>query len=207
MVRKGSRPVPRVASPKAPSDREYLIPGEHPDTPFIEDVRHWITIYTELVTFNRRSLDRIADAAKVPGRAAQVTGSDEAMLRQHLERLESRVDFWHHRLWDLAGIDFDARARTLAHNGKKVALTRREAQLLSFFLNQPSSFFTAEQLLLLAWHAPALSAEQVRSYIVRLRRTIKVLELPAEIVSEPRQGYALSIRNGASRRLSRRQPG
>jgi hypothetical protein len=180
-----------------PSEPGYLIPGEHPQTPYIEDVRHWITIYSELIIFNRRSLDRIeADTTTMAAATrSEVTRSDQAMLRQHIERLQSRVDFWHGRLWELGGVDFDARLRTLGHRGKKMALTKREAQLLSVFLARPGRFFTAEQLLLLAWHAPSLSTEQIRSYIVRLRRTIKELELPAEILSEPRQGYALSIRN------------
>jgi hypothetical protein len=47
------------------------------------------------------------------------------------------------------------------------------------------------QLVNLAWGAPELSAEQLRTYVVRLRRHLATTGLPARLVSEPRRGYGL----------------
>ncbi len=108
-----------------------------------------------------------------------------------VRRLESRLDFWERRLWDLAGLDLDIRRRVLTYAGRRLTLTRREAELLSFLARRPGQFFSAAQLVSLAWAAPELSAEQLRTYVVRLRRHLATSGVPARLVSEPRRGYGL----------------
>jgi hypothetical protein len=175
-----------------PTDELYLIQGEVADTLDLEDARQWVTIYRELVTFADRTLTRLRRGG---GNDRQVgsTGNeaDERWMETHLRRLQARLDFWERRLWELAGLDLDVRRRVLTYAGQRLMLTRREAALLAFLAGRPGQFFSAPQLVSLAWSAPELSAEQLRTYVVRLRRHLAAIKVPARLVSEPRRGYGL----------------
>jgi DNA-binding response OmpR family regulator len=72
-----------------------------------------------------------------------------------------------------------------------VALTRRESQLLTFLLEHPARFFDTRTLAARAWHDPHLASEQVRTYVVRLRRRLQEAGVGCDIRSERRRGYAL----------------
>ena len=159
----------------------YLLPGEVPETHDLEDARQWITIYRELVTFSERTLSRLRNGGD----------ADERVMETHLRRLQSRLDFWERRLWELAGLDLDVRRRVLRYGGRRLTLTRREAELLAFLARRPGEFYSASQLVSLAWAAPELSPEQLRTYVVRLRRHLATSGVPARLVSEPRRGYGL----------------
>jgi DNA-binding response OmpR family regulator len=108
-----------------------------------------------------------------------------------LRRLQSRLDFWVRRLWELAGLDLDVRRWVLSYAAQRLTLTRREAELLGFLARRPGQFYSATQLVSLAWAAPDLSPEQLRTYVVRLRRHLAATGVPARLVSEPRRGYGL----------------
>ena len=112
-------------------------------------------------------------------------------METHLRRLQSRLEFWEQRFWALAGLDLDVRRRTLSHGGQRLRLTRRETELLAFLAQRPGQFYAAGQLVNQAWHAPELSEEQLRTYVVRLRRHLSSAKVPARLVSEPRRGYGL----------------
>jgi hypothetical protein len=172
----------RVNLSSSPAADLYLLPGEVPETRDLEDARQWVSIYRELVTFSERTLTRLRNGAG---------DADERVMQAHLRRLQSRLEFWEHRLWDLAGLDLDVRRRVLTYAGKRLALTRREAELLAFLARRPGQFYSASQLVSLAWAAPELSAEQLRSYVVRLRRHLATSGVPAQLISEPRRGYGL----------------
>jgi len=160
----------------------YLLPGEVPETRDLEDARQWVSIYRELVTFSERTLSRLRSAGG---------DADEPVMETHLRRLQSRLDFWEGRLWELAGLDLDVRRRVLNYAGQRVTLTRREAELLAFLARRPGQFYSATQLVSLAWASPELSPEQLRTYVVRLRRHLAATGVPARLVSEPRRGYGL----------------
>ncbi|HEX9096220.1 MAG TPA: winged helix-turn-helix domain-containing protein [Candidatus Dormibacteraeota bacterium] len=160
----------------------YLLPGEVPETRDLEDARQWVSIYRELVSFSERTLSRLRNG---------VGDVDERVMETHLRRLRSRLEFWERRLWDLAGLDLDVRRRVLSYAGKRITLTRREAELLAFLARRPGQFYSASQLVSLAWSAPDLAPEQLRTYIVRLRRHLATSGVPAHLVSEPRRGYGL----------------
>jgi DNA-binding response OmpR family regulator len=164
----------------------YLIQGEMPDTRDLDDARQWVTIYRELVTFADRTLNRLRRDA-----GNSDTDGDERGMEGHLRRLQSRLEFWERRLWELAGLDLDIRRRVLTYAGRRLTLTRREAELLTFLARRPGQFFPAAQLVNLAWAAPELSSEQLRTYVVRLRRHLATTGVPARLVSEPRRGYGL----------------
>ena len=160
----------------------YLLPGEVPETRDLEDARQWVSIYRELVSFSERTLSRLRNG---------VGDVDERVMETHLRRLRSRLEFWERRLWDLAGLDLDVRRRVLSYAGKRITLTRREAELLAFLARRPGQFYSASQLVSLAWAAPDLAPEQLRTYVVRLRRHLATSGVPARLVSEPRRGYGL----------------
>jgi hypothetical protein len=164
-----------------------LLPGEDPLTPYAEDARQWVVVYTELAGFVARSLSRLDGQS----------GSNETADRDHLEaqrrHLDSRLDFWRQRAWELGGVEFEAGERRLRHLGREAVLTRREAQLFAFLSGHSGQFFSAERLKAEAWHAPYLSDEQLRSYVARLRATIRELGMPSSIRSEAGRGYALVL--------------
>ena len=179
----------RVSTPSQPMTELYLIQGEVPGTRDLDDARQWVTIYRELVTFADRTLNRLRREAS--GNTNNEIDADARGMEGHLRRLQSRLEFWERRLWDLAGLDLDIRRRVLTYAGRRLTLTRREAELLSFLARRPGQFFSAAQLVSLAWAAPELSAEQLRTYVVRLRRHLATTGVPARLVSEPRRGYGL----------------
>jgi len=183
----------RLSLPSQPVTDLYLIQGEVPDTRDLDDARQWVTIYRELVTFADRTLSRLRREAGGNGATdrSRAGDADERWMEGHLRRLQSRLDFWERRLWELAGLDLDVRRRVLSYAGRRLTLTRREAELLAFLARRPGQFFSAAQLVSLAWGAPELSAEQLRTYVVRLRRHLANTGVPARLVSEPRTGYGL----------------
>ena len=183
----------RVTLPAKPVTELYLIQGELPETRDLDDARQWVTIYRELVTFADRTLHRLRRVAggNIDAGGAVASGTDQRWMEGHLRRLQSRLDFWERRLWELAGLDLDVRRRVLTYGGQRLTLTRREAELLSFLARRPGQFFPAAQLVSLAWAAPELSAEQLRTYVVRLRRHLTNTGVPARLLSEPRRGYGL----------------
>jgi len=172
----------RVNLSNSPGADLYLLPGEVAETRDLEDARQWVSIYRELVTFSERTLTRLRNGGG---------DTDERVMEAHLRRLHSRLEFWERRLWDLAGLDLDVRRRVLSYAGQRITLTRREAELLAFLARRPGQFYSASQLVGLAWAAPELSSEQLRTYVVRLRRHLATSGVPARLVSEPRRGYGL----------------
>jgi len=172
----------RVNVASDPAAELYLLPGEVPETRDVEDARQWVSIYRELVTFSERTLSRLRNGAG---------DADARVMETHRRRLQSRLEFWERRLWDLAGLDLDVRRRVLTYAGQRLTLTRRDAELLAFLARRPGQFYSASQLVSLAWAAPALSPEQLRTYVVRLRRHLASSGVPARLVSEPRRGYGL----------------
>jgi hypothetical protein len=183
----------RVSLPSQPVTELYLIQGEVPETQDLDDARQWVTIYRELLTFGERTLNRLRREAggNAETDRSQASDADERWMEGHVRRLQSRLDFWERRLWELAGLDLDIRRRVLSYAGRRLTLTRREAELLGFLARRPGQYFSAAQLVSLAWGTPELSAEQLRTYVVRLRRHLATTGVPARLVSEPRRGYGL----------------
>src|SRR2546423_3300544 len=103
----------RASLPSSPITELYLIQGEQPDTHDLDDARQWVTIYRELVTFADRTLNRLRrEAGANPETSrSRASDADERWMEGHLRRLQSRLDFWERRLWELAGLDLDVRRR------------------------------------------------------------------------------------------------
>jgi DNA-binding response OmpR family regulator len=95
---------------------------------------------------------------------------------------------------EFGGLVFDAKHRTIRSHAVTVSLTKREWQLLSFFLANPSQFFAAEEVALPAW-GPDASIEQFRTYVTRLRKKISPFKGVCEIVNEKGKGYRLVLQH------------
>jgi DNA-binding response OmpR family regulator len=93
---------------------------------------------------------------------------------------------------ELGGLVFDAKERTVRNPDAKVSLTKREWQLLSFFLTYPNQFFSAEEVILPAW-GPDASVEQFRTYVTRLRHKLLPHKGVCEVVNEKGKGYRLVL--------------
>jgi DNA-binding response OmpR family regulator len=93
---------------------------------------------------------------------------------------------------ELGGFVFDARRRTVNGGETAVSFTKREWQLLSFFLANPNQFFAAEDVALQAW-GPDVSIEQFRTYVTRLRPKLLPLNGLCEVVNEKGKGYRLVL--------------
>lgn len=157
------------------------IVGEDLATDNPTEAARWVRIYSELVELHEDRLRSEPDAGQV------------RQIEAILDVLHGRLDEWRSRHLELAGMEFDPYSRVLTVGGHAHALTRREAQLLDFLLERPGRFFTSEVLVGEAWSDARLHPEQVRTYIVRLRRKLEESKAPARLVNRPRLGYALNV--------------
>jgi DNA-binding response OmpR family regulator len=93
---------------------------------------------------------------------------------------------------ELGGLIFDAKQRSVQNGQASISLTKREWQLLSFFLTNPNQFFAAEEVALPAW-GPDASIEQFRTYVTRLRQKLLPFKGVCEVVNEKGKGYRLVV--------------
>jgi len=93
---------------------------------------------------------------------------------------------------ELGGLIFDAKLRTVHNSEASVSVTKREWQLLSFFLTNPNQFFAAEDVAIPAW-GPEASIEQFRTYVTRLRQKLLPFKGVCEVVNEKGKGYRLVV--------------
>lgn len=82
-----------IASP------DRLLPGEVSDTRHLEDVEHWIAVYSELLAFKKRLLDTTGDEAEElsADARAEVERTDSTATKREAERLAGRLGFWRRR--------------------------------------------------------------------------------------------------------------
>jgi DNA-binding response OmpR family regulator len=93
---------------------------------------------------------------------------------------------------EMGGLVFDAKVRTVGSDKATVSLTKREWQLLAFFLTNPNQLFAAEDIALPAW-GPDASIEQFRTYVTRLRKKLSPFDGVCEVVNEKGKGYRLVL--------------
>jgi DNA-binding response OmpR family regulator len=100
---------------------------------------------------------------------------------------------------DIRGMLLDGGRRTLTFSGRRVAFTRQEWQLLAILVSHPDRFLSAREILSLGWRAGDHEAEQLRTYVHRLRLKLGPLNLSCHLVSQHGQGYALLFPEQPSR--------
>jgi DNA-binding response OmpR family regulator len=147
-----------------------------------------IAFKDDLLTRVNDDLTRVSAAAKVD------LNDDIDLIEAQLRRYARRLDYWVARQLELEEITVDAKTRTIKFRDNSIALTGREFQILAMLMNPPEKYFSAEQLLVEAWHDSTLPEESLRTYISRLRKKLKELGANAEVVNKSRRGYALIFR-------------
>jgi hypothetical protein len=82
------------------ADLDRLLPGEDSRSKNLDDVRHWVQVYTELVSFKhdllRSTYEHLAEMQKQDARG-EVRGTDELVLEAEAKRFERRLEFWEGR--------------------------------------------------------------------------------------------------------------
>jgi len=82
-------------------DSEPLMPGEHPTSNYIDDVEHWIAVYSELLDFKRFMLDGATVRARemrTDDARTEVENTDLRVARAEAERFARRLGYWRGRL-------------------------------------------------------------------------------------------------------------
>jgi DNA-binding response OmpR family regulator len=145
-----------------------------------------------LLAFNEELLGRLH--REVGGDAGQRgLDVDDRIAEWELTRLRERLALWQRRHRELAGVDVDETAGVLYGAEGAIPLTAREAQLLTFLLHRPDRYFAPGSLAAQAWNDPRLAPEQVRTYVVRLRRLLAEARVGCRIDSRRGLGYKLSF--------------
>lgn len=179
---------------RALSKRDRLLEGEDPESMRPQDTKHWISVYREMIAFKEDLLKRVMGNLEHVSSAAKSDLSDDVTLIQsQLDRYKRRMDFWVERQLELQDLTIDAKARTVSFRDSSITLTKREFQLLSVLMSRPDKYFSAEQLLVEAWHDGTLPEESMRTYISRIRKKLKVLGNGADVMNKSRKGYTLTF--------------
>ena len=182
-------------APKARATPSRALEGEDLTTSHWEDARHWMSIYADLLEFKRGILDRVRrDVASLQPLARKAAEADVQIIEDQMQGYQARLDLWYRRIWELHGLWLDPAGRMIRHQGREVALTLREFQLLQFLLEHPHRYFTTAQILGQAWADPALFPEEVRNYVRRLRKILDELAIPVDLVNKVGRGYSLVFR-------------
>ena len=80
------------------ADRNRLLPGERPQTPYSEDAEHWVRVYNDLLGFNIEMMGVIEKRLlAMPAPNGGPESADLALLRAHVRRLRWRHSFWQRR--------------------------------------------------------------------------------------------------------------
>ena len=96
-LEEGSR-IHDAATVRWAGDRDRLMAGERPESPFREDAVHWVRVYRDLVAFNCQVMDAITERLKSVASTDGTGSSDLDLLEAHLDRLRWRLAFWEGRI-------------------------------------------------------------------------------------------------------------
>ena len=93
---------------------------------------------------------------------------------------------------ELGAVVFDADRREVTGPEGDVRFTKREWQLLAFFLASPNQFFKAPDVALQAWGS-GISIDQFRGYVARIRKKLAPFSRYCRLVTEKAKGYCLVV--------------
>ena len=81
-----------------------LLPGENPDTIYLDDAAHWIAVYGELLSFKTEMLRVAKDRMKSMTAPAnsEVANTDRLVLEAERKRFVRRLKYWQKRHRELA---------------------------------------------------------------------------------------------------------
>jgi DNA-binding response OmpR family regulator len=182
-------------APKAKAKPSRALEGEDLKTSHWKDARKWMSIYADLLEFKHGILDRVRrDVASLQPLARKAAEADVQIIEDQMQGYQARLDLWYGRIWELQGLWLDPEGRMIRHQGREVALTVREFQLLQFLLDHPHRYFTTSQIMSNAWSDSALFPEEVSNYVRRVRKILADLAIPVDLVNKPGRGYSLVFR-------------
>jgi DNA-binding response OmpR family regulator len=182
-------------APKAKATPSRALEGEDLTTSHWEDARHWMSIYADLLEFKHGILDRVRrDVARLQPLARKAAEADVQIIEDQMQGYQARLDLWYRRIWELHGLWLDPEGRIIRHQGREVALTRREFQLLQFLLDHPHRHFTTSQIMSHAWADSTPFPEEVRNHVRRVRKILADVAIPVDLVNKPGRGYSLVFR-------------
>ncbi|GAC1574775.1 MAG: hypothetical protein NVS3B18_08380 [Candidatus Dormibacteria bacterium] len=96
---------PAEAAADKTVDDERLLEGENPDTQYLEDATHWVTVYSELLDVKRElvgvSEDRLPELQKEARQ--EVASTDLVVLDAEMKRFSRRLAYWRERCVELGG--------------------------------------------------------------------------------------------------------
>ena len=169
--------------------------GEDLSTTHAADARHWISIYADLLEFKRGLLNRVHQALpKLRPEAREAARADVGLIELQMLGYEARLELWYRRVWELQGLWVNPETRVISYRGREASLTNREFELMQMMLEHPHRWFSARQIVSSAWSDSALSPEEARNYIRRLRKVLRDLEAPVDLTNKPGRGYSLVFR-------------
>jgi DNA-binding winged helix-turn-helix (wHTH) protein len=178
--------------------RDRLLEGEDPESLRPQDTRHWISVYREMIAFKEDLLTRVSGNLKHVSAAAKTDLDDDVkLIEAQLRRYRRRLTYWVERQLELEEIAIDSKTRTITYRDNSITLTKREFQILAMLISRPEKYFSAEQLLVEAWHDDRLPQESLRTYISRVRKKLKELDAGAQVVNKSRRGYAFHLQGSA----------
>jgi DNA-binding response OmpR family regulator len=99
---------------------------------------------------------------------------------------------------ELEGLVFDSDRRSIVEGAVDVQFTKREWEILSFLLASPNQYFRAEEILAQTWGTEA-SAEQLRTYITRIREKMAPFQAVSRLATEKGRGYCLVLQGASGR--------
>ena len=145
-----------------------------------------------MITFKEDLLERVtSDLVHVSAAAKLDLNDDIKLIDSQLKRYRRRLSYWVERQLELEEIAIDSATRTVTYRDSSVTLTRREFQILAMLMTRPEKYFSAQQLLVEAWHDDRLPEESLRTYISRVRKKLNELDAGAQVVNKSGRGYAL----------------
>lgn len=83
----------------ASTDPERLLLNETADSNYLEDARHWVGVYTELVAGKARILDQMLQELERSRHPAvrDELDKDQIVMLSELDRFNRRLQFWQRR--------------------------------------------------------------------------------------------------------------
>lgn len=93
---------------------------------------------------------------------------------------------------ELGPLVFDAERREVSGREGQARFTKREWQLLAFFLASPNQFFKPQEVAAQAW-GPGTSIDQFRGYVARIRKKLSPFARYSRLVTEKAKGYCLVV--------------
>ena len=86
-------------------DPDRLLDGEDPETTYLDDALHWVTVYTELLGVKRDLVTTSEERfeSMLPESRREVASTDLVVLDTEMKRFSRRLEFWRQRCVDLGG--------------------------------------------------------------------------------------------------------